>query len=181
VISETITLALIAPVLSVDNFAAAVSIGLTADRRTRFVTCIAFGGFAGAALVVGAVLGEEVARHLGTGARLLGAAFLIALGTRSLLGRGFIARGDHGAYSLRQVLAVAASVSADTFVVGFALTAGSLPLLETVTVIALVTTLASALALQLGTRVARARWGKTDRMSGAILLLAGCALLGGIA
>lgn len=81
-----LALLLVAVSVGVDNFAAAIAIGVSGvDARTRLRVGLVFGAFEAGMPVVGLVIGAQAAGLLGHAARWIGAALLIAVGGYAII------------------------------------------------------------------------------------------------
>jgi putative Mn2+ efflux pump MntP len=175
-----LALLLISPLLGLDNFAAAASIGLSSPSwRTCLRVCAVFGAYAAVAPLAGLVLGESIARAIGENGRFVGGGILIALGLSGLISARRTAtreQSDTGCYTMRALLSIGLAVSTDTFVAGFGLGLYGVETFLAVGVMAVTTMLMSLggflLARSIGSRL------KTpgDQFSSAALVLVGAAL-----
>ncbi len=176
-------LLLVACSVGLDNFGAATAIGVTAKDRGSFLRIVvAFGIFEGAMPVVGILLGRSVAHSLGGSAHLLAGATLCAAGLYTAVEsrlpgerKPTDASMGHG-----RLAVLAAVLSFDNLVIGFALGAYRTPLLLAAVVLGGVSALLTWVGLELG-RSLRGRLGTWSELVGAALLVGvGIALLAGL-
>jgi manganese efflux pump family protein len=178
-----LALLLVAPLLGLDNFAAAATISVArSDWRTCVRVCAIFGGYALVAPLVGLLLGERFAVSIGESGRGLGGVVLIVIGLRGLIGA--IAAPDEAArrtrdrsYDLRAILLIGLTVSTDTLAAGFGLGLYGVPIPWAVLVTCAATVLMSWAGFRVGGVVARRVQGWGDGISSAALALIGGALL----
>jgi putative Mn2+ efflux pump MntP len=185
---------LVALSLGMSNFAASIGIGISGvDAATRWRVGVVFGLFEAGMPVVGLLLGRSVAGPLGGGARWIGAALLVATG-----GYGVIqvlrshreelrsqAEGDGGqravaGQGIGRLLVAGAALSIDNLAVGFALGAYHVNLALAAVVIGAVSVGLSLAGLELGGRLG-ARTGRNgELLGGAVLIVVGIAVAGGV-
>lgn len=176
-----LALLLAAGSLGLNNFAASIAIGLSGiDRAAQARIASVFGCFEAAMPVVGLLIGRQVSHSLGSAAHTIGGLLLIAVGAQMTY---FAARsvdspppGIANAQGGRLVI-IAAALSIDNLVVGFALGAYRVPVVVSVAVIAVVSVAMSLAGLELGARLG-ARVGHTSAvLSGVALMAVGAAIL----
>jgi putative Mn2+ efflux pump MntP len=180
-----LTLLLVAGSVGLDNFAAAIAIGLSGvDRRVRLRIAVVFGVFEAGMPVVGLLAGRGLSGSLGARAHLVGGGLLIATGAqmvvvalRSTDGSGHMpARALAGA-PLGRLIVLAAGLSIDNLIIGFALGARQAPLVLSIVVIGVVSVGLSLFGLELGQRLGE-RIGRWSGLLGAAVLVAvGVAIL----
>jgi manganese efflux pump family protein len=176
-----LALLLAAGSLGLNNFAASIAIGLSGiDRAARVRIACAFGLFEAAMPVVGLLIGRQVSHSLGSAAHTVGGLLLIAVGAQMTY---FAARsGDApppetaNAQGGRLAL-LAAALSIDNLVVGFALGAYRVPVVVSVAVIAAVSVAMSLAGLELGTRLGAKVGHASALLSGVALMAVGAAIL----
>src|ERR1700694_4847671 len=84
--SGLLGLLLVSVSVGLSNFAGAIGIGLSGiDARTRLRVGIAFGLFEALMPIIGLLLGQAVAGHLGHIAKYVGSAILIAVGVYTIV------------------------------------------------------------------------------------------------
>lgn len=188
-----LTLLLVAVSVGLDNFAAAIGIGVAGvDRRLRLRIAVVFGVFEAGMPVLGLLIGRGLAGTLGAAAHIVGGVLLIAAGAQMAIatlregdddagagetGDGMAAR--FGGASLSQLILLAAGLSIDNLVIGFALGAQSVSLVVAVIVIGVVCVALSLVGLELGARLGE-RVGRRSELIGAVVLtLVGIALATG--
>lgn len=176
-----LTLLLVAGSVGADNFAAAIAIGLAGvDRQVRLRIAIVFGLFEAGMPVLGVVVGRSLAGSLGSQAHLVGGGLLVAVGLQ--MGIGAL-RSAHDAPAARagapmgRLIVLAAGLSIDNLVIGFALGARGTPLLLSVVVIGLVSVGLSLLGLELGSRLGAEVSHRSELFGAGVLLAVGAAVL----
>jgi manganese efflux pump family protein len=195
-----LALLLVAVSVGVDNFAAAIAIGVSGvDVRTRLQVGLVFGAFEAGMPVLGLVIGAQVAGPLGHAARWVGAALLIAVGgyaifaaereqARSRAGTAATA-GDRdeaeqeppdGArrapVAFGRLLLSGLALSLDNLVVGFALGTAHISIWLGAIVIGVVSAGLSLAGLELGARAGRWAGERSEQLAGALLIFVGVAL-----
>lgn len=174
-------LVLVAVALGLSNLAAALGIGLSGvDARVRIRVGLVFGLFEAGMPVLGLVAGEPLARAVGSVAVPAGGAVLVGVGGLAILRarRGPEATAAPGRSG--PLIATAAALSIDNLVVGFALAAQPVGLLEAALVIGGVSATMSLVGLEAGHRLGRVveRW--SAELSGALLIVVGIAVGAGL-
>lgn len=179
-----VALLLVAGSLGLNNLAASIAIGLSGvDRATRTRTALAFGLFEAGMPVIGLLIGRQLSHALGGAANVVGGLLLIAVGVRVTLSA--VRSGDDSApavaaMQMRNLLVLAAALSIDNLVVGFALGAFRTPLVLSVAVIAIVSVGLSLLGLELGARLGAPIEHRSELLSGIVLIGVGLAMLTGL-
>jgi manganese efflux pump family protein len=176
-----LTLLLVAASVGADNFAAAVAIGLAGvDRQVRLRIAVVFGLFEAGMPVLGLVVGRGLSGSLGSRAHLVGGGLLIAVGVQM----GIKAlRSEAGAPAalagapMTRLLVLAAGLSIDNLVIGFALGARDAPLILSVIVIGVVSVGLSLLGLELGNRLSAELGHRSELLGAGVLVLVGAAIL----
>jgi putative Mn2+ efflux pump MntP len=179
------TLLLVGASLGLDNFAAAIAIGISGvDRRLRTRVALVFGTFEAGMPIVGLLIGRGLSNHLGSSAHLVGGGLLIAAGAEGAIQSWRASRASDMESEVETFAAVrpvrlvvlAAALSIDNLIVGFALGADRAPLALSVVVIGLVSVGMSLVGLELGARLSQ-RIGRYSELFGAaMLVLVGVAL-----
>ena len=170
-----VALLLVAVSLGLGNFAAAVSLGTGGvDARVRLRVGLVFGAFEAGMPVVGLLIGDHVAGHLGEATRWIGGGLLVAVGLFGLLSpdTGGRAPADRGLRLLLSGLAL----SLDNLVAGFALGTAGLPILAGALVIGLVSAALSLAGLEIGAWLGSRAGGRGARLGSVILIAVGAAL-----
>jgi manganese efflux pump family protein len=184
---DALALLLVAGSLGLNNLAASIAIGLSGvDRAARARVALAFGVFEAGMPLVGLVIGHQLSHALGSAAHIVGGLLLIAVGaqitiaaTRSRDRDGADSGNEStlaSAHSGRLIL-LAAGLSIDNLVVGFALGAYRAPLVVSVAVIAVVSVGLSLVGLELGARLGARLERRSELLSGIVLIGTGLAIL----
>lgn len=177
------------------NFAAAVGIGLSgSNARFRRRVAVTFTLFEAGAPIVGLALGRGMAGTLGSAGTALGGGLLCAAGVYALVPALRSRRPDPapdgaagpgtwhlgGLRSARALAVMAAALSLDNLVVGFALGAQGTSLWTAVTVIGAVSLAVAVAGLELGARLGSVagEWG--DALGAAALVVVGVLIAGGV-
>jgi putative Mn2+ efflux pump MntP len=177
-------LLLVAGSVGLDNFAAAIAIGLSGvDRRLRVRVAVVFGLFEAGMPVIGLVVGRGVAGTLGGGAHIVGGLLLIAVGAQALVGA--LRDGEARPMALAgarlgRLIVLAVGLSIDNLIVGFALGARNTPLALAVAVIAVVSISLSLAGLELGERLGGEVEQRSELLGAGVLMGVGAAILGGV-
>jgi manganese efflux pump family protein len=170
--------------LGLSNFAAGIGIGLSGvDARQRLRVALAFGFFEVLMPIIGVLLGVSAAGLPGSIGRYVGGGLLIATGLYAIWqGRQSSAGGGRrrGQKKLKttQVL-LAAALSIDNLIVGFALGVRHVPIVVAAAVIAFVSVAMAVVGLQLGDRLGEPLESLSEEVGGAALALVGVALATG--
>ncbi|HEX6489117.1 MAG TPA: manganese efflux pump [Candidatus Dormibacteraeota bacterium] len=177
-------LLVIAVSVGLTNFAGAIGIGLSGvDARTRLRVGLAFGFFEAAMPIAGLLIGQTAAGAIGGAGRYVGGALLVLTGAWGIYQGRRTSRQEteqRGGLRLRQLLVLAAALSLDNLVVGFALGVYRVPLAETAVVIGAVSVGLSLLGLELGQRLGARIEEWSEELGGAVLVLIGLALAFGL-
>jgi manganese efflux pump family protein len=176
-----LALLLVSPLLGLDNFAAAASIGLSSSGwRTCVRVCVVFGAYAAVAPLLGLLLGQSMAATIGDSGRYLGGGVLIVVGLSRLISlyrSPTPARPGPASYTTKTLLGIGLAVSTDTLAAGFGLGLYGVPILVAVGLIAAATVLMSLVGFQLASRVGERLKTRADQVSSAALSLVGAALV----
>jgi len=165
--------------LGVDTFAVAVGLGLSgldARQRTRFA--LSFALAEGTMPVVGFLLGQAVAVHLGDAAQYLAVALLLGVGLYTIYEAMEEERRPYGAVPVPTLLFLALSVSLDELAVGFSLGLFHIPLAPAIAYIAVQAFLLTLAGTALGKLIGEQFAERAEVFSGVVLTLFGCVLLG---
>jgi manganese efflux pump family protein len=181
-----LTLLLVALGLGLDNFAAAVSIGLSGvSASTRLRVTVIFGVFETGVPILGVLLGHGLAGDLGPATRWTGAALLIGTGGYALAQAARERR--HGNASpapttqkTGRLLVTGLALSIDNLAVGFALGTSHVSLALAAIVIGAVSVALSLAGLELGRRLGAATGEYGELASGLILVGVGIAIAAGV-
>ncbi len=184
---DALALLLVAGSLGLNNLAASIAIGLSGvDRAARTRVAVAFGAFEAGMPVVGLVIGHQLSHALGSAAHIIGGLLLIAVGAEITIAAtrsGDRGAADSGSEStlasahFGRLVLLAAGLSIDNLVVGFALGAYRAPLAVSVAVIAAVSVGLSLLGLELGARLGARVEHRSELLSGIVLIATGLAIL----
>ncbi len=189
---DALALLLVAGSLGLNNLAASIAIGLSGvDRAARTRVAVAFGAFEAGMPLVGLLIGHQLSHALGSAAHIVGGLLLIAVGaqitiaamrSRDPAGPRSADPGDAGSPDpagahLGRLLLLAAGLSIDNLVVGFALGAYRAPLAVSVAVIAAVSVGLSLVGLELGARLGARVERRSELLSGIVLIGTGLAIL----
>jgi putative Mn2+ efflux pump MntP len=176
-----LTLLLVAGSVGADNFAAAIAIGLAGvDRRVRWRIAVVFGLFEAGMPVIGLVVGRSLSGSLGSGAHLVGGGLLILVGLQ--MGISGLRADDDAPPALAgapiaRLVVLAAGLSIDNLVIGFALGARATPLVLSVIVIGVVSVGLSLLGLELGSRLGAEVGHRSELLGAGVLVAVGAAIL----
>jgi putative Mn2+ efflux pump MntP len=171
-----LALLLVAVSLGLSNFAAAIAIGITGvDRSLKMRVALAFGVFEAGMPIVGLLLGHQVSHALGSNAHFTGGILLIATGAYTAvqaLRTADRSRSEPDVHSLR-IVVLAASLSIDNLIVGFALGAYNVPIVIAITLIAVVSIGLSLIGLELGARLGARVERNSELVAGIVLICVG--------
>ncbi len=190
--SSLMSLLLVSCSVGMDNFAAAIGIGLKGlDARTRLQTGVIFGFFEGLMPVVGLLVGRELADVLGSSGRYVGAGLLILMGCYGLW-KTYRERREqdemparktpgHGRrQNLRRLTLVGFVLSMDNLVVGFALSLLHISILLAAGVIACVSVALSLAGLELGRHLGQCFEAWSELLGSVVLILVGVVIVSGV-
>jgi putative Mn2+ efflux pump MntP len=176
-----LTLVLVAGSVGLDNFAAAIAIGLAGvDRHVRVRIAVVFGLFEAGMPVIGLLLGRGLSGSLGSHAHLAGGGLLMLVGLQ--MGVSTLRAGDKAPRALAgapvgRLVVLAAGLSIDNLVIGFALGARNTPLALSVVVIGVISVALSLLGLELGSRLGAGTEQRSELIGAAVLVAVGAAVL----
>jgi manganese efflux pump family protein len=192
----------VAVALGLDNFAAALAIGLAGvDARTRLRVGVVFGVFEAGMPIVGLLIGAEAAASLGHAARWLAAGLLIAVGGYFLLEglRGAHAasprRGEEqaagspppdrsgqppGANGLGRLVLAGLALSVDNLAVGFALGSYHTSVVVGAVTIGAVSVALALTGLELGARLGAQVGERAGQLAGLLLIAVGALIAAGV-
>jgi putative Mn2+ efflux pump MntP len=178
-----IVLALVLSALAVglDNFAAAIGIGIAGvDARTRLRVASIFGFFEAAMPIIGLLIGHSSSHRLGQATRYVGGGLLIAAGLWSLLEARRTNSAGHTNDDVRNaaqgtgpLLVTGLALSIDNLVIGFGLGVTKTPLLASLLVFAVVSVGLTLAGLELGRTIGTRMRGRADWVAGVVLILVG--------
>jgi putative Mn2+ efflux pump MntP len=180
-----IVLALVLSALAVglDNFAAAIGIGIAGvDAQTRVRVAVIFGLFEATMPVVGLLLGHGSAHSLGQATRYIGGGLLVVAGLWSVVGArrpdGIDRAGSQNALpkagqSVAALVVTGFALSIDNVVVGFGLGVTKTPLVASLLVFAVVSVGLSLAGLELGRTLGTRVEGRAEWVAGVMLIAVG--------
>jgi manganese efflux pump family protein len=168
--------------VGLDNFVAAIAIGLSGvDKRTRWRVGLVFGGFETLMPLVGLLLGHHLIGVLGQATRYCGGGLLIAAGAWILID----SQRDEDTLAIPEpgrpgrLLVAGFALSIDNLVIGIDLGVSKVPLLESVIVFGAVSVSLSLAGLEVGRRLAARVRDNAEALAGALLALVGILVLTG--
>lgn len=179
-----VALLLAAGAVGLDNFAAAIAIGLAGlDARGRVRVAIVFGAFEAAMPVAGIALGRHISQLIGGTTRYYGGALLVAAGAWAMLSA---IRGDDGPEAVGgetrwgRLILTGFALSIDNLIVGFGLGAIAVPLIAAIATFGVVSVALSLVGLELGRRLG-ARIGEwSELLGGTVLIVVGLLIASGV-
>ncbi len=174
---------LVAASLGLSNLAASIAIGIAGvNRQLRTRVALAFGLFEAGMPIVGLLLGREVAHALGSRAHIIGGALLIATGAFTVVQAIRTTNASRSALALPagRLLLLAASLSIDNLIVGFALGAYDVPIVLAVITIGVVSVALSLVGLELGERLGARVERHSELLAGLVLVCVGIAITSGL-
>jgi manganese efflux pump family protein len=177
-----LALVLSAFAVGLDNFAAAIGIGIAGvDARTRLRVAVIFGFFEAAMPLVGLLVGHSSAHGLGQATRYIGGGLLAAAGLWSLVEASrssvdpadtidALQRAGQGSGAL---VMAGLALSIDNLVIGFGLGVTKTPLVASLLVFAIVSVGLSLAGLELGRTLGTRMQGRADWVAGVVLIAVG--------
>ena len=166
-----IALLVVAVALGLNNFGAAIAIGVSGvDRRTELKVATVFGLCDVVMPATGMLIGTGLAGPLGSAARWAGAGILFATAVWGLIEA---LRGGEDAPTVWhgwRLLVSGAALSLDDFAVGLALGALAVPLIAAVIIFGIFSAVLTLIGLELGAKLGLVT-GERGEIVGAILLL----------
>jgi putative Mn2+ efflux pump MntP len=177
-----LALVLSAFAVGLDNFAAAIGIGIAGvDARTRVRVAVIFGFFEAAMPIVGLLVGHTSAHGLGQATRYIGGGLLAAAGLWSLVearrsnvasteGHDALQRAGQSSGAL---VMAGLALSIDNLVIGFGLGVTKTPLVASLLVFATVSIGLSLAGLELGRTLGARMQGRADWVAGVVLVAVG--------
>ena len=176
-----LALVLSAFAVGLDNFAAAIGIGIAGvDARTRLRVAVIFGFFEAAMPAVGLLIGHSSAHGIGSATRYIGGGLLAAAGLWSLIEAR---RDDDSAdtddasqragQSSGALVMSGLALSIDNLVIGFGLGVTKTPLVASLLVFAIVSIGLSLAGLELGWTLGARMQGRADWVAGVVLIAVG--------
>src|ERR1700760_4209924 len=166
-----VALLVVAVALGLNNFGAAIAIGVSGvDRRTEIKVATGFGLCDGVMPAIGMLIGTGLSGPLGSAARWAGAGILFATAVWGLFEA---LRGDDDAPQVWhgwRLLVSGAALSLDDLAVGLALGTVRYPIVLAVALFGLMSFVMSIIGLQLGGKLGKAT-GEHGEVVGAVMLL----------
>jgi putative Mn2+ efflux pump MntP len=136
-----------------------------------------FGVFEAGMPVVGLLVGRGLSGSLGSRAHLVGGALLILVGLQFAVSALRGATPALAGAPLPRLIVLAAGLSIDNLVIGFALGARDTPLVLSVIVIGVISVGLSLLGLELGSRLGAGIGRRAELLGAAVLVAVGVAIL----
>jgi putative Mn2+ efflux pump MntP len=180
--SGLLGLLLVSVSVGLSNFAGAIGIGLSGiDARTRLRVGIAFGLFEALMPIIGLLLGQAVAGHLGHIAKYVGSGILIVVGVYTIVqGRRVTAEPKAPRIRTHQLLVTALALSIDNLAVGFALAVYQINIVLAAATMGVISVALSLIGLELGSRLGTRVEAWSEELGGGVLILVGLAIAIGI-
>jgi putative Mn2+ efflux pump MntP len=180
-----LALLLVAVAVGLDNFAAAIGIGMAGvDAGTRLRVGLIFGIFETGMPLLGLLLGRGLAHVLGHAAHWVGAGLLIAIGcyavVQAIRGRGEERRAPGAGRRTGQLVVTGMALSIDNLAVGFALGTYHVGLAAAAVTIGVVSVSMSLLGLEIGDRLGTRTGERGELLGGLVLIAVGVAVGSGI-
>jgi putative Mn2+ efflux pump MntP len=181
--SGLLGLLLVSVSVGLSNFAGAIGIGLSGiDARTRLRVGIAFGLFEALMPIIGLLLGQAVAGHLGHIAKYVGSAILIVVGAYTIVQGRRVPSEPRAPVRLRthRLLVMALALSIDNLAVGFALAVYQINIVLAAATMGVISVALSLLGLELGSRLGSRVEAWSEELGGAVLIVVGLAIAVGL-
>jgi len=180
---RVLAILLVAVSVGLDNFAAAIGIGLSGlDAKLRLQVAIVFGVFEGGMPIVGLLIGRSLTHLLGGHAHVIGGVILALTGLYGIVTSAIERRAGHASSpeehrgGLGHLIVAGAALSIDNLIVGFALGTYHVSLVVAALVIAIVSVGMSLVGLELGRRLGMRVGEYGELLGGAVLMLVGVAI-----
>jgi putative Mn2+ efflux pump MntP len=177
-----IALVVVALALGLNNFAAAVAIGVSGvERALRIRVAVVFGLFETTMPIIGLLLGRGLAMELGGAARWSGAGLLMAAGAYGLINalRGGDRERSPASWASWRLLVSGAALSLDNLAVGFALGARKAPLVTAIIVFGVVSIAVALAGLELGAKIGETAGDRGEFIAAVALIGVGVAMAAG--
>jgi putative Mn2+ efflux pump MntP len=180
---RVLAILLVAVSVGLDNFAAAIGIGLSGlDAKLRLQVALVFGVFEGGMPIVGLLIGRSLTHLLGNHAHVIGGVILALTGLYGIVTSVIERRSEHASSPKRHggglghLIVAGAALSIDNLIVGFALGTYHVSLVVAALVIAIVSVGMSLVGLELGRRLGMRVGEYGELLGGAVLMLVGVAI-----
>jgi len=181
--SGLLGLLLVSVSVGLSNFAGAIGIGLSGiDARTRLRVGIAFGLFEALMPIIGLLLGQAVAGHLGHIAKYVGSAILVVVGGYTIWQGRRVPNESRAPAGIRtqSLLVTALALSIDNLAVGFALAVYHINIVLAAATMGVISVALSLIGLELGSRLGSRVEAWSEELGGAVLILVGLAIAVGL-
>ena len=173
---------MVAVSVGLDNFGASIGIGVTGvDRTTRLRIALVFGVFEAGMPVIGLLIGHSVAQQLGAAADPVGGCLLGLAGSYIILAEvfGHSSQSGHERRQIRgskELILIAAALSFDNLVIGFALGTYRVEIVLAAVVFASVSAALTLMGLEIGNRIGERFGSRSELIGGVALILVGVAI-----
>jgi putative Mn2+ efflux pump MntP len=181
--SDVLALVLVALSVGLDNFGAAVGIGVSGvDGHLRLRIAIIFGAFEAAMPVLGLLLGRSVAHAVGGDTKLIAGGVLCLAGGYTIASElvGHQSENETENPSARRLMLLGAALSIDNVAIGFALGAYHVNIVAAALLIAFVSVTLTPLGLEAGSRLGERLGERSELVGGLILVAVGIAVATGL-
>jgi len=178
-----LALALVAVSIGLDNFGAAMVIGVSGvDRRLRLRIAVIFGVFEAAMPLLGLLVGRAPVHDLGDSTKLVAGTVLCLVGAYTVVSEllGSQRTSEPTPPSTKRLVVLGAALSIDNVAIGFALGTYHVNVLVAAVVIALVTVALTLVGLGLGSRLGQRIGQRSELVGGAMLFSIGVAVATGL-
>jgi putative Mn2+ efflux pump MntP len=176
-----LALLVVAVSVGLDNFGASVGIGVTGiDRTARLRIALVFGVFEAAMPVIGLLIGHSVARRLGTAADPVGGVLLGLAGSYIIFTEVFGNSPPRQIHKSKELILIAAALSIDNLVIGFALGTYRVEIALAAVVFATVSVALTLTGLEIGDRIGEKFGSRSELIGGVALIIVGVAIGAGL-
>jgi putative Mn2+ efflux pump MntP len=176
--AKILTLLLLGLSVGLGNFAASVAIGLSGvDKGLRTRIAIVFGLFETGMPIIGLLLGHQIANSLGGHANLIGSLLLVAAGIYVIASA--LEKKDkpkvrpNPANKFGKLMISGLALSIDNLIIGFSLGTHHESILLASVIIGVSSVVLSLIGLEIGSRLSSKVEGRSEKISGIILILVG--------
>jgi manganese efflux pump family protein len=157
------------------NFAASVAIGLGGvSKNLRLRIAFIFGLFETIMPIIGLIIGQSIAKALGSKANLIGGILLFLTGLYIIVSstkKDQDKKLNQAKHSWTSLIIAGFSLSLDNLIVGFSLGTYKVNLVEAVIVIGVISVVMSLIGLELGNKLNKGVEKYSEILSGSILIL----------